>query len=468
MQSPELTEGLKAHREGRLGEAEAVYLELLKAQPDHADGMHLLGLIRGEQGLENEAIRLIESAIRQRPSAAAYHHNIAGLYRRVGQMTSARAAFEQAFLLKEDYGEAYQGFAEVVTFAPGDEFLNRVLGQLALKTLDDRTRCYLHFAAGKFLDDTESFDAAFNHYRLGNQLAGRDYDTSENRRLFQNLVYYAPELRPLSKPRKGMPWQGPAPIFVVGMPRSGTSLVEQILASHSSVFGAGELNHLARVSTPLLSALLQSSQSMSGQEAEDPRWYLSRRAEAAGKDYLERIQQGVAHRGEPWIVDKHPLNFRFIGLIKAMLPRAKIIHVRRHPLDTCLSCFFQNFTQGQNYSFDLTTLGHFYRDYQKIMTHWANEPETQFYALEYEALLSAPEETISALLDYCELPFEPGCLKFYETKRPVSTASFKQVRQPLYHTSKQRWMNYAEQLRPLARILGLEDEIPIRVGGSKL
>ena len=468
MQLPELTEGLKAHREGRLGEAEALYLQLLKEQPEHSDAMHLLGLIRGEQGLENEAIRLIESAIGQRPSVAAYHHNIAGLYRRVGQMASAGAAFEQAFKLKPDYGEAYQGFAEVVTFAPGDDFLSRVLEQLALKTLDDRTRCYLHFAAGKFLDDTESFDAAFNHYRQGNRLAGRAYDTAENRRLFQNLVYYGPELSPPPRPLKGMPWQGPAPIFVVGMPRSGTSLVEQILASHSSVFGAGELNHLARVARPLLSAVLQSSQSMSGQEGEDPRRYIRRRAEAAGKDYLECIQQRTSHGGEPWIVDKHPLNFRFIGLIKAMLPRAKVIHVRRHPLDTCLSCFFQNFTRGQNYSFNLTTLGHFYRDYQKIMAHWANDSETDFYSVEYEALLSAPETTISALLDYCELPFETACLKFYETKRPVSTASFKQVRQPLYHTSKHRWMNYAEHLRPLARILDLEDEIPIRVSDSKL
>ncbi len=468
MQAPELTEGLKAHRAGHFGEAEALYLKLLKAQPNHSDAMHLLGLIRGEQGLENEAIRLIESAISQRPLAAAYHHNIAGLYRRVGQLELARAAFEQAFMLKPDYGEAYQGFAEVVSFKAGDNFLDRISEQLASKTLDDRTRCYLHFAAGKFLDDCGSFDAAFNHYMKGNQFAARDYNTGNNRALFQNLMYYTQELSAAPLSLTGDPWEGPAPIFVVGMPRSGTTLVEQILASHTSVFGAGELNELAQVAQPLLTAMLRSSQSMSGRQAEDPESFLRRKAEAAGKQYLQRIQSLNSDDEITWIVDKHPLNFRFIGMIKAMLPRAKIVHVRRHPLDTCLSCFFQNFTQGQDYSFDLVTLGHFYRDYRKLMTHWANEPETDFYTLEYEELLSAPEATISALLRYCELPFEPACLKFYETERPVATASFKQVRQPLYHTSKRRWLNYAEHLRPLARMLGIEDEIPIRVGQSKL
>ena len=302
----------------------------------------------------------------------------------------------------------------------------------------------------------------------GNQFAARDYNTGKNRALFQNLMYYTQELSAAPLSLTGDPWEGPAPIFVVGMPRSGTTLVEQILASHTSVFGAGELNELAQVAQPLLTAMLRSSQSMSGRQAEDPESFLRRKAEAAGKQYLQRIQSLNSDDEITWIVDKHPLNFRFIGMIKAMLPRAKIVHVRRHPLDTCLSCFFQNFTQGQDYSFDLVTLGHFYRDYRKLMTHWANEPETDFYTLEYEELLSAPEATISALLRYCELPFEPACLKFYETERPVATASFKQVRQPLYHTSKRRWLNYAEHLRPLARMLGIEDEIPIRVGQSKL
>ena len=460
-----LKRALVQHRAGQLNDAEALYQGILNEAPEQPDALHLLGLIRGEQGQEHIGIELIERALRVRPLAAAYHHNIAGLYRRVGEMALAKARFQDAFTLKPDYGEAYQGYAEMVTFAPQDPFLNAVEQQLIDPNLNDQTRCYLHFAAGKYLDDTAEYDRAFKHYESANGLAARSFSVAKNRQLFQDLVYFQPDLQSIEA-RGGSVGDQPMPIFVVGMPRSGTSLVEQILASHSRVFGAGELNDLATVSLQLAQTL--RAHAPAGVRRDESSRLVQVAVDRARARYLRALRDRDYGEGTQWIVDKHPLNFRFLGLLRTMIPGVKIVHVSRHPLDTCLSCFFQNFTKGQDYSFNLMDLGQYYLDYQRLMNHWSAMPGLHIHTVTYESLLASPQSVIESLLAFCELPFEPACLRFYDTIRPVSTASFNQVRQPIYQTSKARWRHYAQHLSPLARILDLDAESPAMITGSRL
>ena len=461
-----LKQALVQHRAGQLSDAEALYQGILNDAPEQPDALHLLGLIRGEQGQEHIGIELIERALRKRPLAAAYHHNIAGLYRRVGEMALAKARFQDAFTLKPDYGEAYQGYAEMVTFAPQDPFLDAVEQQLTDPNLNDQTRCYLHFAAGKYLDDTAEYDQAFKHYESANGLAARSFSVAKNRQFFQDLVYFQPDLQSIEA-RGGSVGDQPMPIFVVGMPRSGTSLVEQVLASHSRVFGAGELNDLATVSLQLAQTLRAQS-APAGMRRDESSRLVQVAVDQARARYLHALRDRDYGEGIQWIVDKHPLNFRFLGLLRAMIPGVKIVHVSRHPLDTCLSCFFQNFTKGQDYSFNLTDLGQYYLDYQRLMNHWSAMPGLNIHTVTYESLLASPQSVIESLLAFCELPFEPACLRFYDTIRTVSTASFNQVRQPIYQTSKARWRHYAQHLGPLARMLDLDAESPAMITGSKL
>jgi len=461
-----LKQALVQHRAGQLSDAEALYQGILNDAPEQPDALHLLGLIRGEQGQEHIGIELIERALRKRPLAAAYHHNIAGLYRRVGEMALAKARFQDAFTLKPDYGEAYQGYAEMVAFAPQDPFLDAVEQQLTDPNLHDQTRCYLHFAAGKYLDDTAEYDQAFKHYESANGLAARSFSVAKNRQFFQDLVYFQPDLQSIEA-RGGSVGDQPMPIFVVGMPRSGTSLVEQILASHSRVFGAGELNDLATVSLQLAQTLRAQS-APAGMRRDESSRLVQVAVDQARARYLHALRDRDYGEGIQWIVDKHPLNFRFLGLLRAMIPGVKIVHVSRHPLDTCLSCFFQNFTKGQDYSFNLTDLGQYYLDYQRLMNHWSAVPGLNIHTVTYESLLASPQSVIESLLAFCELPFEPACLRFYDTIRTVSTASFNQVRQPIYQTSKARWRHYAQHLGPLARMLDLDAESPAMITGSKL
>ena len=461
-----LKQALVQHRAGQLSDAEALYQGILNDAPEQPDALHLLGLIRGEQGQEHIGIELIERALRKRPLAAAYHHNIAGLYRRVGEMALAKARFQDAFTLKPDYGEAYQGYAEMVAFAPQDPFLDAVEQQLTDPNLNDQTRCYLHFAAGKYLDDTAEYDQAFKHYESANGLAARSFSVAKNRQFFQDLVYFQPDLQSIEA-RGGSVGDQPMPIFVVGMPRSGTSLVEQVLASHSRVFGAGELNDLATVSLQLAQTLRAQS-APAGMRRDESSRLVQVAVDRARARYLHALRDRDYGEGIQWIVDKHPLNFRFLGLLRAMIPGVKIVQVSRHPLDTCLSCFFQNFTKGQDYSFNLTDLGQYYLDYQRLMNHWSAMPGLNIHTVTYESLLASPQSVIESLLAFCELPFEPACLRFYDTIRTVSTASFNQVRQPIYQTSKARWRHYAQHLGPLARMLDLDAESPAMITGSKL
>lgn len=434
--------------------AEEIYLQILKEDPDNADAKHLLGLIRADQDLYEESIALITAAMRINPTASSFHHNIAGIYRRLGETAEAERQFREAIRLKPDYGEAYQGLAEVVQFSSDDPLLTQLLEQLDNSDLDGRIRCYFHFAAGKIYDDIGDYRRAFQQYQQGNVAAGRRFDSAAHRQRIKDTIYVYS--RDYLKRRGVVGNESEIPVFVVGMPRSGSTLIEQILASHSSIYGAGELNDLQ--------AVVRTTQELSSANNPYPNCIpqlssgsLRRLASA----YLNRVEKLADDKEISRIVDKHPLNFQFLGLIFDMFPRAKVIHSRRDPLDTCLSCFFQNFTIGQDYSFDLKQLAHFCNDYKRLMEHWDVLYPDSILTVDYESLIENQEAESRRMIKFCDLNWEDACLAFHKTERVVKTASFMQVRQPIYESSRGRWKRYANQLREVAAILGVKVEKPV-------
>lgn len=440
----------------KYAEAEDIYRQILNEQPGQPDALHLLGLVRDQQKNSKEALELIEKAISLLPNVASFHHNIAGIYRKTGQMKKAEEGFREAIRLKADYTEAYQGLAEMVTFERGDPFIEMLNQQLSNSKLSLVKRSYLNFAAGKYYDDIGDFASAFKNYGEGNKNASKTYDSVQFSNQVKDLLYLYDRKYLASLKNTGD--NSDLPVFVVGMPRSGTSLVEQILASHSAVYGAGELNDVKRIvrSGYELSAIKQAwPKFLPGLE--------KAQLKKLASEYLHGIRGLVPDASKRKVVDKHPLNFQFIGLILGILPQASIIHTIRHPLDTCLSCFFQNFSRGQEYSFDLKKLGFFYRDYIRLMEHWDQCYPGRILHVHYESLINNQEVEIRRILDYCNLAFEPACLEFYKTERDIQTASFLQVRKPIYKTSKGRWRNYLPQLQELADIIDYPLEEPVTI-----
>ncbi len=453
-----LRQAMAQQMEGQRAKAERVYLQVLKEEPDNPDANHLLGLVRSQQDKDEEAVLLIEKAIALSPNASAYHHNIAGIYRRMGKLQSAEAEYRRAIELKPDYGEAYQGLAEMVKFSHGDPLLGKILSQLESPVLRGNTKACFYFAAGKYFDDVGDYPSAFDHYSMGNNAADKTFDAPSFNDLIKNCIY---QFSPRSIRKIGGGGSASEkPVFVLGMPRSGTTLVEQILASHSQVLGAGELNDMKYIAK-FGSHFVNPKQAYPNFLPFLAQQHYQRLA----SEYLRRIEELAGSHSASRVVDKHPLNFQFVGLIFSMFPNAKIIHTVRHPLDTCLSCFFQNFSRGQHYSFDLGTLTSFYLGYQRLMEHWEMLYPGKILTVEYENVISDQENQSRRLLDYCGLEFEAACLKFYETERTVKTASFKQVREPVYRTSKNRWKNYQRELMPVAKALNIPIQSPVKITG---
>ena len=433
---------IKLQKVGRLDEAEMVYLKILDDEPNNHDALQLQGLVLTIKGRNKEAVTLIEKAISLRPDVAAYHHNIAGIYRQMGRMNDAEQSFRTAIELKPDYGEAYQGLSEMIKFDADDPMISKIEEQLNSENLSPSQLSYLSFAAGKVFDDLGRYQKAFGHYMKANHFAGRTFKPAIIEGEVKDSLYvfsqeFVDNFKTLgSKSEK--------PIFVVGMPRSGSTLVEQILASHSKVFGAGELNDIKRIAVEAVK--------LTGTKIAYPN-YLPLLPESGferiADAYLGRINN-LAGREYERVVDKHPLNFKYVGLILAMFPNAKIIHTRRNALDTCLSCFFQNFTKGQDYAFNLKSLASFYKNYVRFISHWNSVFGDRIFHIDYEEMLNNQERETRRLLAYCHLEFEENCLNFHEARRDVKTASFLQVRKPIYQSSVGRWKNYESSLQGLS------------------
>jgi tetratricopeptide (TPR) repeat protein len=360
-----------------------------------------------------------------------------------GRSAEAIEAYREAAEQRR-HGEAWYALANLKTYRFDDMQLERMLDDAREPARGVMERVYLDFALSKAFEDRGLYAEAFEHLASGNDLRRRQLRFRAEQ--FSREVDAQQQLDHEFFEHLGPGGcESEAPIFIVGMPRAGSTLLEQILAAHSQIEGTREL--------PNILALSQKLRRRRDGEGERPGYPAVLRSldgaarEAFGNTYLE--ETAVHRRGKPRFIDKMPNNFRHIGLIHLILPRARIIDARREAMACCFSNYQQLFAEGQEFSYDLHDLGHYYRDYERLMTHWDTTLPGRVFRLQHERLLDDFEGELRRLLDYLELPFEEGCLRYWESDRAVRTPSSEQVRQPLFRDAQDRWQNYATWLGPL-------------------
>jgi len=429
--------------QGKLEQAIARYSDALRIKPDYPDALYNLGNAFQEQGRLDEALAYYRAVLDLKPDSPDACFNLGVALTVSGRLDEAYCVFERAVGLAPRQGLYYRMLVDTGRVAPAGPHVRR-MEELAsdLDALPEADRMELHFALGAVYADCGQQERSFRHLLAGNRLKrGRvDYDEAGTLALFERIrsVFTAELLAAGSV--GGTPSR--LPVFVVGMPRSGTTLVEQILASHPQVFGAGELMDLPRLTDDLESAA--GGVAFPEAVAVLPGERLGRLGDA----YLDGLRAHAPSAAR--IVDKLPDNFRRIGLIHMALPRARIVHVRRDPVDTCLSCFSKLFTGQLHYTYDLAELGRFYRVYEGLMAHWRDVlPPGVMLEVRYEEVVADLEGQARRILDHCGLPWDERCLVFHQNQRLVRTASAAQVRRPLYASSVGRWRVFADMARPL-------------------
>lgn len=372
-------------------------------------------------------------------------NNLAAIYSEEGRIDEARFYFEAAISANPDFVDAHYNLSLLKTYQPNDphlHFLENITQKMEHCTTATRIRYY--FALGKALDDTKQYARAFKAYAIGNQLQYQQYPWDKTK--LQVRVEQLSEVF-TSSFLKSAPvnHETRCPIFIVGMPRAGTTLIEQILSSHNSIYGAGEINSLDRV----------IQEAWHATNLPFDQWITQLRDDefiALGKAYLDRVWTLAPDKN--FIIDKMPGNCFHLGLIYRMLPHAKIIHAIRDPMDSCFSCFTHHFKDTLSFTYDLTALGNYYALYAKVMQHWQRVlPEQFIFNLPYEKLVDNFEALSKQLTDYIGLPWDPSCLYFYKNNRHVKTASLTQVRKPMYKTSVQRWKYFEKELEPLLQMV---------------
>jgi tetratricopeptide (TPR) repeat protein len=443
------------HKLGHYGQAINLYKLALAINPDYVDGYCNLGNTYLAVDRTEESIVESEKAIRLDPHRVAAHNNLGVAFQALGRIDDAGRAYERALQIAPASAAIHLNLAYLRRFTAGDPRL-AALEKLAedVATADVGNRISLHFALGKAFDDLGRHERSFRHLRHGNALkrAGLVYRENEVLGLLDRIrTTFTPELM---QQKSGGGNHSNVPVFVVGMPRSGSTLVEQILASHSKVYGAGEIETLYQAMVKFRSRNRSAEDfpgfvpAMSPEDLRD-----------LGSDYI-RLTESAAPAAER-IVNKLPLNFKYVGLIHLALPQARIIHICRDPLDTCFSCFSLLFTGDQSFTYDLGELGRYYRGYAALMEHWRSVmPPGAMIEVQYEDLVADLEGQARTIVDHCGLPWEDACLVFHQTKREVKTASSVQVREPVYRTSIERWRPYEAFLQPLIQALnaGAQDD----------
>jgi tetratricopeptide (TPR) repeat protein len=497
-------------------EAERSFREALKLKPNYPEALNGLGLALGAMGKFDDAIHSFQAALRHKPNYAQAYNNLGNIYFDEDRLEEAEDCYRKAMEFRTNYTQARRQIAqiyleldkldsaleiheEVLAKDPESKsgwsgkanVLDRMrrteeayeivrrfsqdgpppLGMihmyavlaskehcqadvaeeledmLAKSEWADWQRRLLHFNLGDLYGGIGAFDEAFKHYEEGNRLRPSPFDPENSADAFTRImeVYSAERLAGLPRADN----ESKLPVFIVGMPRSGTSLVEQILSCHSDVYAAGELRDIAKLVGPIAAASKLNEDGM----VESPSATKDAVDDGAER-HLQRLRElgGTAIR----VTDKMPYNFLNLGLIALVFPRARIIHCVRDPIDTCLSCYFQNFRRGNFFSFDLGHAGLYYRQYERLMAHWGEVLDLPILEVRYEEHVAEPERMCRGMLEFLELDWDPACLRFHESSRFTKTASRDQVREPIYTSSAGRWRNYERHIGPLIEALGLE------------
>ncbi len=441
------------YKQNRYAEAVAALDAVLDEDPDNPAHANLKAAALGRIGGYDEAIALYEQLTRRFPDHAKLWMSYGHMLKTVGRQEDCIAAYRHALGADPGLGELWWSLANLKTIRFGAD--DRAAMEAALGAADaadaarDDDRLHLHFALGKAYDDADEADAAFRHYAAGNAIraAQLGYDAADTRMIVDAAIATCTADFFASRAGAGDP--APDPIFILGMPRAGSTLVEQILASHSAIEGTMELPDIPALALGL------------GRETQgEGRHWVAALADAPperladmGAAFLRRtaVQRKT---GKPFYIDKLPNNWRYVPLIRLILPNAKIIDARRHPLDCCWSNFRQHYAKGQAFSYDLADMGAYYRDYVRLMAHIDSVQPGRVHRVIHEALLDDPEAEVRAMLGYLGLPFEDACMTFHTNARAVRTASSEQVRRPINRDGVDQWRRYDAWLDPLKAALG--------------
>lgn len=434
-------------RQGRAEEAVAELRRILSSDPANEAATRQFANILGHLGRYEEALTAYERFLTAAEGSDMVRVGYGHMLKTVGRAEEAVAAYRAVLSRNPAHGEVWWSLANLKTMAFGDDDIGRMRAALADpggSSQDDRI--HIHFALGKALEDAEEAESAFAHYAEGNRLVrsvlphDADAFSAEVSRAIATMT---PEL---FAALGGQGHPDTAPIFILGMPRAGSTLIEQILSSHSRVEGTAELPYISEIARELIAAAWQPyPELLAALDGE--------RLKRLGQQYVERAQ---LHRSadRPHFIDKMPNNWFDIGLIHLILPNAKIIDARRNPLDCCFSNFKQHFVRGQAFSYSLADMGRYYRDYVRLMDHVDRVLPGRVHRMVHEDLIADPEREIRRMLAALDLPFEEACLRFHENARPVRTASSEQVRRPINRDGVERWRAYEPWLGPLRDALG--------------
>ncbi len=430
---------------GQLDKAKKSFQNILKMDPENGLIWAELGTVLNKLANYKDGRDAYLKSIELKPDSPRVYLSLGHVYKTMGDIDNSIESYKETIKYNNLSGEAYWSLANLKTY----KFSNNEIEEMekALKSeMSDIEKCQMYFALGKAYEVEKDFDNSFKNYSKGNKIKKEEseyssMDTTDNT---SKVIQFFNEkkLMQLSSSKT----LDRDPIFVLGMPRSGSTLIDQIISSHSMVDGTQELPNIIKIAADLKRKNNLYPEILDEIDEDE--------ITELGEKYLNGTRW--ARDSAPFFIDKMPNNFIHIGLIKTILPNAKIIDTRRDAMDTCFSCFKQFFARGQLFTYSLEDLGKYYSDYIKAMNHWHKVFGDQIYTVHYDNVINDTENTIKELIKYCELPFENECLEFYKSSRPVKTPSAEQVRQPIYKSGLNYWKNFEEHLQPLKKII---DEI---------
>jgi tetratricopeptide (TPR) repeat protein len=425
-----------------LQKAAFCFSKATELRPDWAEGWAGLGTMQTRSSQHKEGIESYKKSIELKANQPRVHLSLGHVYKTTGNQEECINSYNDAISFDNNFGEAYWSLANLKTYKfSGEEILN-MEKRVELNEVPEREKVHFLFSLGKAFEDMSSYDESFEYYKRGNDLnRGRTtYDPKAIEALSERLKLFFTEDR--FNKYKGSGYNSNSPIFIVGLPRSGSTLIEQILASHSKIEGTMELPNIMNIarklgnSTKDRTAYPEVIDTLQGIDLTD-----------IGKSFINETK--FLRTGKQHFIDKMPNNFSHIGLIKLILPNAKIIDARRNPMDTCFSCFKQLFARGQAFTYDLSEIARYYVNYVNLMDHWDKVLPGYVYKVQHEDLLNDQEAVTRDLIDFCEVDFESSTLEFYKTKRAVKTASSEQVREPINTKGLNQWKNYETHLKDL-------------------
>ncbi|MDA9722360.1 sulfotransferase, partial [Luminiphilus sp.] len=405
--------------------------QAITLKPDLSEAHHNLGNALKALGRLDEAEESYEQAIAIKPAYAKAHNNLGITLQEIGRLDEAEASYRKALALKPEFADAYLNLATTIKFSSGDELFSQMYSIYYDPATSEKSRCHICFALAKASEDLQDCAAAFQFYSEGNALRKKQlgYNKAQDQKLFEKLkANHSSTASHTFEPKINV--VEPTPVFIVGLPRSGTTLVEQIISSHPLVTGAGELSYVSDCGRPLAT----------GQTPVDAKALTTFR-----EQYLDALQQ--RSEGKAIVTDKMPRNFRFLGLIAKTLPEAKILHVKRDPAAVCWANYTRYFSSDAlGYCYSLDDILHYHELYKDLMQYWHEAMPNRIYDLDYEALTQCQEEETRKLIDHLGLEWDDACLSPQDNARGIATASNVQVRRKVYQGSSEKWKRYKPYL----------------------